>query len=84
MLFLKRYGNQVFDYFPPHAVIHMAIGKGHSEVPEGAVCIGNCTTQHRGDTIFIPGCPPVASQILTTISETPSVDSHDGHIEENE
>lgn len=84
MLFLKRYGNQVFDYFPPNSGIHIAIGKGHTEVPEGTICIGNCTTSHRGDTIFIPGCPPVASQILTTISETPSVDSRDGHVEELE
>jgi uncharacterized protein (DUF362 family) len=84
MLFLKRYGNQVFDYFPANADIHVAIGKGHSEVPEGTICIGNCTTSLRGDTIFIPGCPPVASQILTTISETPSVDSRDGHVEEME
>lgn len=84
MLFLKRYGNRVFDYFPANADIHVAIGKGHTEVPEGTVCIGNCTTSLRGDTIFIPGCPPVASQILTTISETPSVDSRDGHVEETE
>ncbi len=82
MLFLKRYGEQVFDYFPTDADIHMAIGKGHADVPIGTICIGNCTTALRGDTIFIPGCPPVASQILTTISETPSVDSRDGHADE--
>jgi hypothetical protein len=83
MLFLKRYGEQIFDYFPANTNIHIAIGKGHVEVPEGTICIGNCTTSHRGDGIFIPGCPPVASQILTTISERPSVDSRDGHVEDD-
>lgn len=82
MLFLKRYGERIFDYFPSRADIHIAIGKGHTDVPVGTICIGNCTTALRGDTIFIPGCPPVASQILTAISETPSVDSFDGHVEE--
>jgi len=84
MLFLQRYGKQVFDYFPTGTDIHIAIGKGHSELPEGTICIGNCTTSFRGDTIFIPGCPPVASQILTTISETPSVDSRDGHLDQGD
>ncbi len=84
MLFLKRYGERVFEYFPSDADIHVAIGKGHADVPVGTICIGNCTTALRGDTIFIPGCPPVASQILTTISETPSVDSRDGHVEESD
>lgn len=84
MLFLKRYGDRVFDYFPAKTHLHIAIGKGHEQVPEGTICIGNCTTFHRGDGIFVPGCPPVASQILTIISERPSVDSRDGHVEEED
>ena len=80
LLFLKRYRNHLFDYFPPDTNIHIAIGKGHEEVPEGTLCLGNCTTFHRERGLFIPGCPPVSSQILTAISGKPSVDSVDGHI----
>jgi uncharacterized protein (DUF362 family) len=79
-LFLKHYGDRLFDYFPSDTSPHVAIGKGHEEVPEGTLCIGNCTALHRGNGIFIPGCPPVSSQILTLISGKPSVDSKDGHI----
>jgi uncharacterized protein (DUF362 family) len=80
LLFLKRYRNHLFDYFPPDTNIHIAIGKGHEEVPEGTLCLGNCTAFHRDRGLFIPGCPPVSSQILTAISGKPSVDSVDGHI----
>ncbi|GAK56129.1 hypothetical protein U27_03091 [Candidatus Vecturithrix granuli] len=77
LLFLKRYGTRIFDYFPNGADIHFAIGKGHDQVPEGTLCIGNCTLRHQNSGIFIPGCPPVASQILTVLSGKPSVDTED-------
>jgi uncharacterized protein (DUF362 family) len=79
-LFLKHYGNRLFDYFPADTPIRIAIGKGHADVPDGTICIGNCTAGHRGNGIFIRGCPPISSQILTTISGEPSVDTRDGHI----
>lgn len=79
-LFLKHYGDRLFDYFPSDTSPRIAIGKGHEEVPKGTLCIGNCTALHRGNGIFIPGCPPVSSQILTLISGKPSVDRKDGHI----
>ena len=79
-LFLKHYGNRLFDRFPSDTSLCIAIGKGHEEVPEGTLCIGNCTALHRENGIFIPGCPPVSSQILTAISGKPSVDSRDGHV----
>jgi uncharacterized protein (DUF362 family) len=78
LLFLKRYGKSIFDYFPDGADIHFAIGKGHDLLPEGTLCIGNCTLRHKDSGTFIPGCPPVASQILTTLSGKPSVDTEDG------
>jgi uncharacterized protein (DUF362 family) len=80
LLFLKHYGNRLFDCFPSDTSLRIAIGKGHEEVPEGTLCIGNCTALHRGNGIFIPGCPPVSSEILTVISGKPSVDTMDGHI----
>ena len=81
LLFLQHYGNRLFDHFPSGTSVRIAIGEGHAEVPEGTLCIGNCTALHRGKGIFIPGCPPVSSQILSAISGKPSVDSRDGHIE---
>ncbi|MCP4399453.1 MAG: DUF362 domain-containing protein [bacterium] len=82
LLFIKRYGKQLGDYFPEDEPVHFAIGKGHDEVPEETFCIGNCTARHRQYTHFIPGCPPVASQILSAVSHQPSVDRVDGHVEQ--
>lgn len=79
-LLLKHYGDRLFEYFPRGARLKIAIGKGHDQVPEGTLCVGNCTVNLRNRGIFIPGCPPVSSQILTRISGEPSVDGRDGHI----
>jgi len=67
-LFLKQYGEQLFDYFPSDTIIKIAIGKGNEEIPDDTICIGNCTIKHRKRGIFIPGCPPVGSEILQVIS----------------
>jgi len=79
MLFLTRYSDQLFDYFPEGEPIHVAIGTGNPDVPDGTLCIGNCMAKERAKGIFVPGCPPVGSQILTAISGRLSVDSVDGH-----
>ena len=72
LLFLMRYKERLFDYFPSQDKIHIAIGKGHTEVPEGTLLIGNCTSHQRNQGIFVPGCPPVGSQIFAAISDRPS------------
>ncbi len=77
MLFLKRYGDRILDYFPDQNKVHMAIGKGHDDVPADTVCIGNCMFKHKDTGIFIKGCPPVGSEILSAISGHPSVDIKD-------
>lgn len=79
LLFLARYHDRLFDYFPSQGRVHFAIGKGHTEVPEATVCIGNCTSALRSSRIFVPGCPPVASQILAAITDRPAIDHRDGH-----
>ena len=84
LLFIKRYGKQLADYFPEGKLAYFAIGKGHAEVPEETFCIGNCTARHRKYANFIPGCPPVASQILSAVSHQPSTDRVDGHTEHKE
>lgn len=79
LLFLRRYGDKLFDYFPEESRPCMALGKGHDEVPVGTICLGNCTARHREKGIFIPGCPPVASEILHAISGTDQNDDRDAH-----
>jgi len=76
-VFLKRYGDKVFNYFPKQKNVTIAIGKGHESVPRGTLCIGNCTEQHKKQGVFVSGCPPVASQILNTISERDAEESQD-------
>lgn len=69
LLFLNRYKDRIFDYFPGQGTIHVAIGKDHAELPEGTLLVGNCTAKHRDKGIFVPGCPPVGSQILAALAD---------------
>jgi uncharacterized protein (DUF362 family) len=77
LLFLKRYGEKIFDYFETEN-INIAIGKGHKKIPLGTLCIGNCTARHRDRGIYVKGCPPVSSEILCVLSAKPSFDTKDG------
>jgi hypothetical protein len=74
LLFLKRYKDRIFDYFPGRSTINIAIGKGHADPPEGTLCIGNCTANLRNIGTFVPGCPPIGSQILNAISAETGID----------
>lgn len=69
LLFLQRYQERLFDYFPSESTVRIAIGKGHADLPEGTLLIGNCTAHHRARGVFVPGCPPVGSQILAAVCE---------------
>jgi len=69
LLFLTRYKERIFDYFFSQGTVRIAIGKGHAELPEGTLLIGNCTAHQRDKGIFVPGCPPVGSQILAAIAD---------------
>lgn len=68
LMFLKRHGTELSDYFPDSRVT-AAIGKGHKEIPANSLCIGNCTRKFRDHTIYVSGCPPVASSILKAIKK---------------
>jgi uncharacterized protein (DUF362 family) len=81
LLFLKRYGDHIVDYFPDGEKLNIAIGKGHTELPEKTICVGNCTINQRDRGTFIQGCPPVASEILKAITGKPSIDDRDGRAE---
>ncbi len=65
LMFLKRYGRQLRDQASHDEDIVVAIGKGHKDLPSGALCVGNCTAKHRNCGVFVSGCPPVASEILS-------------------
>jgi hypothetical protein len=65
LMFLKRYGRQLREQSSDDQDIVVAIGKGHGELPSGALCVGNCTAKHRNCGVFVSGCPPVASEILS-------------------
>jgi hypothetical protein len=78
LLFLKRYRDQLFDYFPDMEHLTMAIGRGHGDLPERTLCIGNCTASPQDSRPFVAGCPPVASEILRALTGKPSIDSKDG------
>jgi uncharacterized protein (DUF362 family) len=67
LLFLKHHQQRVFDYFSPDEPVDIAIGKGHHSLPQGTLCLGNCTANLRDKGIFVPGCPPVGSQILEAL-----------------
>ncbi|HOU90785.1 MAG TPA: DUF362 domain-containing protein, partial [Polyangiaceae bacterium] len=68
MLFLRRYGQELLEYFPDVRPVQIAIGKGLERVEPGTICIGNCTRAHRAQGIFVSGCPPVGSAILRTVT----------------
>ena len=63
-LFLQHHGKQLRKNVSDDKNIIIAIGKGHEELPPGTLCIGNCTANHKDCGIFVPGCPPVSSEIL--------------------
>jgi len=65
LLFLKRYYDEIGDYLPAK----FAIGKGFKKnLEKGVFCIGNCTAKTQGNNILVKGCPPVASDILSSIT----------------
>lgn len=67
LLFLRKHGSDLREYIPEGTPINIAIGKGHTELPEGTLCIGNCTACHRDRGVFVAGCPPVGSAILKSL-----------------
>jgi hypothetical protein len=67
-MFLKRYGENIFDYFGEQRPVNIAIGKGHETLDQGTLCLGNCTIEHRKLGPFVPGCPPIVSSIHNVLT----------------
>jgi len=76
LLFLKHHAKHLWDYFPDQKEIKIAIGKGHTELPEKTLCLGNCTGKHKKSNIFVPGCPPISSEILNVLTGRPYPDGY--------
>jgi len=74
LLFLKDYADRIFDYLPEQDRLDIAIGKGHTELPEKTLCLGNCTAGFKKDNPYVPGCPPVASEILKKLTGRTTLD----------
>ena len=64
LMFLERHGKELREKIPAGEDIIIAIGKGHKQLPDGTLCVGNCTVKYKKRGRFVPGCPPVASEIL--------------------
>jgi len=67
LLFLAKHRERLLECLPSEDSVYVAIGRGHSEVPEGTLCLGNCTSDQKDRGVFVPGCPPVGSEILKAI-----------------
>ncbi|MCP4450880.1 MAG: DUF362 domain-containing protein [Planctomycetes bacterium] len=76
LLFLKHHAKHLLDYFPDQAEVCVAIGKGHTELPDKTLCLGNCTGKHKNAGIFVPGCPPISSEILKVLTGRPDPDGY--------
>jgi len=74
LLFLKDYADRIFDYLPQQDRLEIAIGKGHTELPEKTLCLGNCTAGFKNDNPYVAGCPPVASEILKKLTGRTTLD----------
>jgi len=69
LLFLRKHGEQLFGNKSDSEKMQIAIGKGHESLPPGTLCVGNCTAKHKEGRPFVPGCPPVVSEILNVYNE---------------
>ena len=74
LLFLKDYADRIFDYLPDQDRLDIAIGKGNTDLPERTLCIGNCTAGCKQNNPYVPGCPPVASEILKKLTGHTALD----------
>jgi uncharacterized protein (DUF362 family) len=75
LLFLRRCGDRLVHDFGDGSSVVVAIGKGHKQVPEKTLCIGNCMLEHRARGVFVAGCPPVGSAIERALSGESETDA---------
>ena len=71
-LFLERFHHRLRPFLDKSGPLHLAMGKGVSNLPKGTVYVGNCCCQlsEAKSGIEVPGCPPIPSQIWEKIQQT--------------
>jgi uncharacterized protein (DUF362 family) len=69
LVLLRDYTSGMTGYRLADKKIHIAIGKGLKNCPEGTILIGNCTSRMKRRGVFVQGCPPVPSHITKTLSQ---------------
>ncbi|MFH0919916.1 MAG: DUF362 domain-containing protein [Fibrobacterota bacterium] len=68
LLFLKRFADELGDYVLQDVKINIGIGKDIQDFTKGNLLIGNCTSPHKRQGLFVPGCPPVSSKIFKALT----------------
>jgi uncharacterized protein (DUF362 family) len=69
LLLLRNNGKEMLEARNDDKDIKIAIGKGHANLDADTLCVGNCTAMHRDLCQYVPGCPPVASEIMKKFLE---------------
>jgi len=69
LLLLRNNGREMLEARNDGKDIKIAIGKGHANLDADTLCVGNCTAKHRELCQYVPGCPPVASEIMKKFLE---------------
>ena len=64
LLLLRNHGSEMLEAADGSKDINIAIGKGHKQLGADTLCVGNCTAMHKSLCQYVPGCPPVASEIM--------------------
>jgi uncharacterized protein (DUF362 family) len=70
LVFLRSYYRHLDDYRLADKKIHVGIGKHLDSCPKGTILIGNCASTLKRKGIFIKGCPPISSQIMSTLDSS--------------
>lgn len=69
MLFLKRFKDDMSQYFLNDGKFHLGIGRSlPADIKEGTILIGNCAKNRKDRGLFVPGCPPVPTRIYKAIT----------------
>jgi uncharacterized protein (DUF362 family) len=73
LVFLQTYYPELSQYRLQDEKIHIGIGKHLNHLPEGTILIGNCTSKGKRESLFVQGCPPVASEIWNFLQKKKNI-----------
>jgi uncharacterized protein (DUF362 family) len=68
MLFLRRFKDDMSQYYLEDGMFHIGIGKGIKNAKQGTIFVGNCARRKNGEGIWVSGCPPVPTTIYEAIT----------------